>query len=464
MRSAWAAQPIRSAPCTVRTGRAARGIRRARRPATRAATATSSTKIGTAGSATISASTPAQPASTRAIASRSATTPTTSPARPVPAARATVPRVRSAAVAATTAETCIALPLAPPSPVATGGSSICITQRSRDDLTGTTNVVTGEHSLAQRTRVNIYLGDTLSVPCPVCGGVCDEGPFEGDACLGTCEASGAPCRFATDCPSGEACTSTSSDCPEGACDLSLLCHGGANDGAPCRVEGETIHGAVSNDCPPAVGKNITGNGLVVDYVPLTSESRSLPSTVPCTAPGYELYDCPCPDDGGSRTAAQRLHPRLRRRRRARSKAARPATTTAVASRPALPASTSGARATMTTTARAAAARRIPPIASAIRTSTASLAPPTTTVASEAASTPAPLVAASRSARLRSPIRKKASAQRAPPCTTAAARADGFRTCDAGQVAASCSAVCELEPRALRRAERLPPGRGLHRPL
>jgi hypothetical protein len=197
---------------------------------------------------------------------------------------------------------CIKHALAPPSPVAAGGSSICIVQEFREDTIGTTDVVTGEHAIQQRTRVSIYFAVTLSVPCPICGGFCEGGYFEGDACLGSCEASGDACRFDTDCAPEERCTSTSTDCPESQCNLSLVCRGGANDGAPCRVQGETpFHGAVSSDCPPSVGNNITGAGVVADYLPATSEPQSLASLLPCTAPGYELFDCPCPDDGGRRT-------------------------------------------------------------------------------------------------------------------------------------------------------------------
>ncbi len=197
---------------------------------------------------------------------------------------------------------CVTRTLAPPTPVATGGSSICIVQKFREDSIGTVNVVTGEHAIDQRTRVSIYLGVTLGTPCPVCGGFCEEGPFDGEACLGSCSVSAGPCRFDSDCPATESCGTTSADCPDGSCNLSLICHGGPNDGALCRIEGETaLHGAVSNDCPPPVGLNMTGNGLIADYLPATSEARVLPSALPCTAPGFELYDCPCPDDGGRKT-------------------------------------------------------------------------------------------------------------------------------------------------------------------
>lgn len=205
--------------------------------------------------------------------------------------------------------TCIALPLAAPSPVASGGAPICIVQLPRDDLIGTTNIVTGEHAYTQRTRVRIYSSQLQNVPCPVCGGVCKGGPFEGSICEGTCSETGASCRLDNDCPGGEFCTAESDRCPEGICDLGLFCRGGANDGLACRIEAETsAFGTVSSDCPPALGNNITGNGLIVDYAPATSETSAIATSVPCTGPGYELFDCPCPDDGGRRTQPNRCRP------------------------------------------------------------------------------------------------------------------------------------------------------------
>jgi hypothetical protein len=210
------------------------------------------------------------------------------------------------------AQRCIVLGAAPPAPVSSRGSPICIVQSFRDDLVGTTNVMTGEHELYQRTRVQVYFGGsgiTPGVPCPVCGGFCEGGPFDGEVCRGTCRTSGDSCRFDTDCPAEDTCTTRSAQCPEGSCNLALVCHAGANDGAPCRIESETeMFGGVSSDCPPANGSNVTGSGLLVDYLPATSEAVELPSILPCTAPGYELFDCPCPDDGGARTKPNECAP------------------------------------------------------------------------------------------------------------------------------------------------------------
>jgi hypothetical protein len=207
---------------------------------------------------------------------------------------------------------CIVLGAAPPAPVSSRGSPICIVQSFRDNLVGTTNVETGEHALFQRTRVKIYFGGqgvTPSVPCPLCGGFCEGGPFDGEVCRGTCSTSETRCRFDSDCPDGDTCTPRSRECAEGTCNLALVCRGGANSGSPCRIESDTeTFGTVSSDCPPANANNVTGNGLAVDYLPATSEQTELTSTLPCTAPGYELFDCPCPDDGGAKTKPNECAP------------------------------------------------------------------------------------------------------------------------------------------------------------
>jgi hypothetical protein len=54
--------------------------------------------------------------------------------------------------------------------------------------------------------------------------------------------------------------------------------------------------------------NISGQGLAIDYRPATSGTLTLPPALPCTTPGLELYDCPCPDDGGQPTAPNACTP------------------------------------------------------------------------------------------------------------------------------------------------------------
>jgi len=206
-------------------------------------------------------------------------------------------------------QTCGILPMSPPAPVASGGVAICIVQSLADDLSGTFDIVTGEHSMNQRTNVKVHLGVNNNVPCPVCGGVCEGGTFDGGICRGTCSGSAGACRFDDECPSGEFCSAASPDCHGGSCGLALVCHGGADDGQACRIQSSTeLFGTISNDCRPSPTTNISGQGLAIDYLPITSELVSLPSALPCTAPGFELFDCPCPADGGQRTQPNACNP------------------------------------------------------------------------------------------------------------------------------------------------------------
>jgi hypothetical protein len=71
----------------------------------------------------------------------------------------------------------------------------------------------------------------------------------------------------------------------------LVCNGGPNDDLPCRISAPTDKfGTTSADCPPSPGQNISGNGLEVNFYPQTSETVTLPATMPCTAPGFENFD------------------------------------------------------------------------------------------------------------------------------------------------------------------------------
>jgi hypothetical protein len=89
----------------------------------------------------------------------------------------------------------------------------------------------------------------------------------------------------------------------------LVCNGGPNDDLPCRISAPTDKfGTTSADCPPSPGQNISGNGLEINFYPQTSETVSLPATMPCTAPGFENFDCECPgqtNPSGLRTQPSR---------------------------------------------------------------------------------------------------------------------------------------------------------------
>jgi hypothetical protein len=209
-------------------------------------------------------------------------------------------------------QSCIIIPNGAPLPISSGGTAVCVVTEFRQDIFGTQNIVTGEHEMFIQQFSKVHLGVTSSVPCPVCGGFCDGlssgSPLVGNVCQGTCEVSGDDCRFDSDCPGVEVCTTASPRCGSGFCNLSLVCGGGQpgsagpNSGKACRLSAYTTDfGTVSNDCPPSPGQNISGLGLEVNFFPQTSEAVSLPATMPCSSPGFELFDCPCPDDGGIRT-------------------------------------------------------------------------------------------------------------------------------------------------------------------
>jgi hypothetical protein len=199
---------------------------------------------------------------------------------------------------------CIRTPNGAPLPVNSAGAAVCGIQTFRSDVAGTLNLVTGAHEISFQLFSQIHTGESISRPCPVCGGFCVGGSNANQVCSGSCSDSRTPCRFDDDCPGNEQCTGSSTDCPGGTCELSLVC--GVNpatnpalDGQTCRISAEhKFFGTISNDCLPASASNTTGRGLEIDYLPWTSGTLTLPSTLACTAPGFELYECPCSDDGG----------------------------------------------------------------------------------------------------------------------------------------------------------------------
>ncbi len=198
-------------------------------------------------------------------------------------------------------QTCLIVPNGAPLPISSGGTAVCVLTTFRFDITGTQNIVTGEHAVNIQQFSKVHNGVSNTVPCPLCGGFCEGGFLAGDLCEGTCSTTtSTQCRFDSDCPLSETCTSASPQCTGGGtCDLGLTCHGGLNDGLPCRISAETdLFGTTSADCPPAPGADISSGGLQINFLPQTSEVVTLPPTLPCSAPGFELYDCPCPFGGG----------------------------------------------------------------------------------------------------------------------------------------------------------------------
>ncbi len=203
-----------------------------------------------------------------------------------------------------TSEYCIRTPNGGPLPVNSAGASVCALQSFRTDVTGTMNMVTGTHEIYFQMFSQIHTGEGLTRPCPVCGGFCVGGANDTQVCTGRCSVTDTECRFDEDCFVGEECETKSPDCPGGICELSLVCgtdpaYNATVAGNACRITAENqFFGTVSNDCLPSPTANTTGRGLEIDYQPWTSGEVTLPYSVPCSAPGFELYECPCSDDGG----------------------------------------------------------------------------------------------------------------------------------------------------------------------
>jgi len=202
---------------------------------------------------------------------------------------------------------CIKVHNGDPLPISRGGSTpVCVRSEFRADATGTQDMSTGhnESFISLFSQVHIAgggFGQGTQKPCPTCGGFCDSGPRQDLPCEGTCSVTTATsCRFDSDCPGGESCTSASDDCGAGVtCNLSLVCSGGPNTGLACRPSAATtFFGITSNDCPPDSANNASGAGLEIFFWPATTAATSLAASLPCEAPGFENYDCPCPADGG----------------------------------------------------------------------------------------------------------------------------------------------------------------------
>ncbi len=216
-------------------------------------------------------------------------------------------------------QTCVFTPNGAPLPVSSNGAAVCSVQRFRDDIVGTRDVVTGAHEVTYHLYAIEYLGENQLRPCPVCGGFCQGGKRNLLLCQGRCSVSLTACRFDSDCPSGETCSSETPECPGGFCELRSICGADPTNpvaGQPCTIEyTHPLFGTMSNDCVPEDGDNITGQGFEIDYEPGGTSVKTLPfdnGTVgsPCTATGWELYDCPCKPQKPGQNSGEKTQPNL----------------------------------------------------------------------------------------------------------------------------------------------------------
>ena len=201
---------------------------------------------------------------------------------------------------------CVKIHNGDPLPISRGGSTpVCVRSEFRADASGTSDLSNGssESFISLYSLVHIAGGGQglgTQKPCPTCGGFCNTGERQYLPCEGSCSVTTATsCRFESDCPGGESCTSATTDCGAGVtCNLGLVCSGGPNDGLGCRPSAATtFFGITSNDCPPSPTTNASGAGLEIYFTPATTGSVAMAASLPCEALGFENYDCPCPGDG-----------------------------------------------------------------------------------------------------------------------------------------------------------------------
>ena len=98
----------------------------------------------------------------------------------------------------TGAGACVAL-VNPPQPLHSAGVSICVTSEVIGSLSGTVDAESGELAMALPLRHRVYIGTTISKPCPECiGAICDSGPAAGRQCVVHGTSGAAAVSF--DCP------------------------------------------------------------------------------------------------------------------------------------------------------------------------------------------------------------------------------------------------------------------------
>ncbi len=216
--------------------------------------------------------------------------------------------------------------LGPPLPLSASNTPVCVVTRLASDVTGTYEVSTGASTVNLDQRSIVHLGESATMPCPVCGGMCSGDPgvscdVDSDcisitgfnrACIGDPNpndgnkqgACRALCRSDFDCryenPSTHVVTNlgTCGDYDNTPSDglAEGRCFAGANNGGTCDVEAFDATFAkpptgVSLECPPDKGKNISGEGFVLDLA-LTTGTTSMPFNLACDFPNQSL-NCAC---------------------------------------------------------------------------------------------------------------------------------------------------------------------------
>ena len=173
-----------------------------------------------------------------------------------------------------------------PLPLSSGGVAVCIVNVFSEDVTGTTDLATGDFAVRLRQDSVTHLASgTLNQPCPTCGGFCD-GP-SGGAGPGTRTL----CTSDADCPGATTCV------------LDAVCAFGPNEDQPCRRvapfgNDTLLFGTPSVDCPPSPGNDISSGGLDILFNPATTGTRTLTPSVACDAFGFGALKCIAGADTG----------------------------------------------------------------------------------------------------------------------------------------------------------------------
>jgi len=176
----------------------------------------------------------------------------------------------------------------PPLPLSSSNTPACVVNRFAEDVTGVANVDRGAGQVTASLRAIVFLGELVTIPCPACGGTCENGTTPG-----------IPCLFDTDC-SGGTCGNFDTVIGDGV--REGTCYLGGNNGESCDIDAqnETFPapggGGSSLDCFPSLGKNVSGTGLIIDLTQTTG-TVSLESNLPCYFP-FNPDTCPCGKCGG----------------------------------------------------------------------------------------------------------------------------------------------------------------------
>lgn len=171
-----------------------------------------------------------------------------------------------------------------PTPQSSGGTPYCVVNRLAENVAGTVDVDSGAVDLHARMRSVVHLGETLTRPCPTCGGRCSNDQ--------------SACSFDDDCDGAATCVHDVA----GDGQRDGTCIGGRSDGLSCDASATNASlparasapggASYSLDCMPSVGRNIAGAGLAVDLDQSTGVV-SLASGLDCDGDGAGTESCPC---------------------------------------------------------------------------------------------------------------------------------------------------------------------------